>query len=118
MMESKNAGVVMIDSSKEKSDKLRKKWGAINDVSNGLINISTSGFVVSLLSPFDFEGPVVEIVTAVLAGGGFVMKKVSESKLNKLNNRELLDQNDKQTLLTVSKNVSKIYNENKISKSR
>lgn len=117
-MDNKNSGVIVIDSSKEKNEKLKKRWTTVNEISNVLTGISTSGFVVSLLSPFEFEGPIVEIVTAVLAGVGFIMKKVSESKLKKLDNKGLLDNDDKQALLTVTDNLGKIYNTSKTSKSR
>ena len=118
MMKNKNSGVVVIDSSKEKNEKLKKKWSTINEISSGLTNISTSGFIVSLLSPFEFDGPIIEIVTAVLAALGFVMKKISESKLKKIDNKELLDNDDKQTLLTVTENLGKVYKTSKTPKSR
>ena len=114
LIDNKNSGVVVIESSKEKNEKLKKRWTTVNEISNSLTGISTSGFVVSLLSPFDFEGPVIEMITAALAGIGFVMKKVSESKLEKLNIKDLLDDVDKKTLVTVTENFGKI----KSSKSR
>ena len=109
-MNNKNSGVVVIESSKEKNEKIKKRWSTVNEVSNTLTGISTSGFVVSLLSPFDFEGPVIEIITAALAGIGFVMKKVSQSKLKKLNVKDLLDDDDKKTLVTVAENLGKVVN--------
>ena len=115
-MDNKNSGVVVIESSKEKNEKLKKRWTTVNEISNSLTGISTSGFIVSLLSPFDFEGPVIEIITAALAGIGFVMKKVSESKLKKLDNKHLLDNDDKKTLVTVTENLGKIVS--KSSKTR
>ena len=80
-------GAIVIDSTKEKNEELKKKWSKVNKISETLISISSSGFIISLLSPFDFEGPVIEIVTAAVAAVGFILKKVSESKLE--DNEEL-----------------------------
>ena len=111
----KKSGAIVIDSTEEKNAKLREKWSKINNVSSKLTTLSTSGFIISLLSPFDFEGPVAEIVTAVVAAVGFVMKKVSEHKLDKLgvSKGEFLDTEDKDALLTVTGNIG-----NAISKKR
>ena len=74
-MNSGNTGAIIVDSNKEEIEKLREKWVSINKVSTTVSSLATSGFKVSLLSPFDFEGPVIEIVTAVVAAVGFVGKK-------------------------------------------
>ena len=104
-------GAIVIDSTKEKNEELKKKWSKINKVSETLTSISSSGFIISLLSPFDFEGPVIEIVTAATAAVGFILKKVSESKLDKLEDN-ILDNTDKDTLLTISQNLGKIIPNN------
>ena len=100
-------GAIVIDSTKEKNEELKKKWSKVNKVSETLTSISSSGFIISLLSPFDFEGPVIEIVTAAVAAVGFILKKVSESKLDKLEDN-ILDKEDKDTLLNISENLGKI----------
>ena len=100
-------GAIVIDSTKEKNEELKKKWSKVNKISETLISISSSGFIISLLSPFDFEGPVIEIVTAAVAAVGFILKKVSESKLDKLEDN-ILDKEDKDTLLNISENLGKI----------
>ena len=104
-------GAIVIDSTIEKNEELKKKWSKVNEVSKTLTSISSSGFIVSLLSPFDFEGPVIEIVTAAVAAVGFILKKVSESKLDKLEN-SILDDNDKDTLLNISENLGKVISTN------
>ena len=106
-MNNQNSGVLVIDADKEKIEKLKKRWSTVNKVSNVALTLSSSGFIVSLLSPFDFEGPVIEIVTAVLAGVGLVMKKVSEVKLNKLEGQagEMVDNDDKKTLINITENI-------------
>lgn len=113
-----NSGVVILDSSKEKNEKLKKRWSTVNSVANVLTTASTSGFVVSLLSPFDFEGPVIEIVTAVLAAVGFIMKKVSTAKLENIEENNILDDDDKKTLLTVTKNLGKAKEKQAVLKAR
>lgn len=78
-----NPGMIVVESSKEKNEKLRKKWTEIYKTSSEVTKLAGTGFVGSILSPFDFEGPVVEIATAVIAGVAFVTKKVAEYKLDK-----------------------------------
>jgi len=106
-MNSENSGAIVIDSDKEKVEMLKKRWSNVNKVSSTMTSLASSGFVISLLSPFEFDGPVVEIVTAVVAAVGFVMKKVSEVKLNKLDGeeKEIVSEADKSTLLTVTENL-------------
>ena len=105
-------GVIVLDSTKEKNEELIKKWSKINKKSNEITSLASSGFIVSLLSPFDFEGPTLEIITAVVAAVGFIMKKTSEYKLNKLNNTDskILDEQDRGNLLTIFSNLSKANN--------
>ena len=104
-------GAIVIDSTKEKNEELKQKWSKINKLSGTLTLISSNGFIISLLSPFDFDGPVIEIVTAAVAAVGFILKKVSESKLDKLEDN-ILDNTDKDTLLTISENLGKIIPNN------
>lgn len=110
-----NPGVVVIDSSREKNEKLKKKWANVNKASSEVTKLASSGFFVSLLSPFDFDGPIVEIVTAVVAAVGFVLKKVSDFKLSKLDNetKKIIDEADKNTLNTIVNNVSTVVSNKK-----
>ena len=75
---------VVLDSNKEEIARLTKKWQDKKRLGERLLKIGSSGFVVTLLSPFDFEGPVAEIATAVIAGVGFSMKEIAEYKLEGL----------------------------------
>lgn len=51
-----NTGAIVIDTSREKIDKLKKKWIKINKMSTNMTTIAGSGFLLTLLSPLDFEG--------------------------------------------------------------
>ena len=44
-------------------------------------DLSTPILIGSLLSPFDFEGPLIEIVSAVTLGVGLIMKSVGKTGL-------------------------------------
>ena len=59
---------------------------------------------------FDFEGPVVEIVTAVVAGVSFIGKKVSQYKLDEFSREstEIIDSNDKDTLVAIAENIGSV----------
>lgn len=106
MNKEKNSGVIVMDASLEKIEKIKKRWKVVKNIGSILSKISTGGFIVSCLSPFDFEGPVVEIVTAVVAGVGFTLKCVAESKLGEFETKNQLDQTEQDALETVSQNIS------------
>lgn len=97
----------------KKIEKLKKKWTTINNVSTAVSSIAGSGFIVSLLSPFDFDGPIIEIVTAVTALVGFLGKMISKYILEQLKDKEdiknlatkNIDEEDKKILLTIAENV-------------
>ncbi len=72
---------VILDSNKEEITKLKRKWTTVKNIGDGILAFGTAGLVGSILSPFDFEGPVVEIVTGALAVGGFTLKKIGENRL-------------------------------------
>ncbi len=83
-----------------------------------LLGIGGTGFVGSVLSPFDFEGPVVEILTAILALIGLILKKVAENNIADLEgvNRKEWGQDDKKELEDIGKaieNTSRKRLENK-----
>ena len=108
-------GAVVIDSSKEKNEQLKKKWTKINKSSSEVSKLASSGFIVSILSPFEFDGPIIEIVTSVVAVVAFITKKVSEHKLNKLSDEqsELIDSDDKETLTTIASNLKTVVSNKK-----
>ena len=111
----KDTGIIVIDSTKEKNEKLKNKWSKINKKANELTSLASSGFIISMLSPFDFDGPIIEVVTAAVAAVGFVMKKVSENQLDKLanNSSKLIDDNDKENLLNIFGNLGNAYKSKK-----
>lgn len=111
-MNNQSVGTIVIDSTKEKNNKLKARWKKIHEGANKVSQISSSGFIVSLLSPFDFDGPIIEIATAVVAGVSFVVKKVAESRLSALNGDkyEKLDSTDRQTIQTMATNIGHSVN--------
>ena len=58
-----------------------KKWKRIRNIGDGILKFGGAGFIGSVLSPFDFEGPIIEIVTAIVTVIGFILKKTGESHL-------------------------------------
>lgn len=104
-----DSGAIIIDSSNEKNSELIRKWSRVYELSNSAMKTASSGFLITLLSPLDFEGPVAEILTAAIAAVGFSMKKVSEAKLEKLGaGRVEFTSDDKEGLGAVVDNVSVI----------
>lgn len=75
---------VVISSNKEEIDELKKKWERKKRLGQRLFKIGSSGFVVTILSPFDFEGPVAEIISASIAFAGFGLKQTAEYKIENL----------------------------------
>ena len=92
-----NTGAIIIDSNKEELAKLTKKWKKIQRTGKTLYRLGTSGFVLTLLSPFDIEGPVAEVVASVVAVVGFSMKTIAKNKLEDAR-EEYLDSKDEQEL--------------------
>ncbi len=92
-----NSGAVIIDSNEEEIQRLTEKWKKVEKKAKKLINFGTSGAVITILSPFDFEGPVAEIVTTVIAAVGFIMKNVARNKLEELQNIESTGLSSKDT---------------------
>ena len=108
-------GIIVIDSSKKKNEELMRKWKGIHKTSSDVASLASTGFVASLLSPFDFDGPEVEIVTAVIAAVAFAIKKVAEFKLDKFSDESIkvIDGEDKDTLLTVVNNMGTVVGKRK-----
>jgi len=103
-------GVIIIDSDKEKINKLKEKWQKVKTNGEILEKISTSGFVVSILSPFDFEGPITEIVTAIIAIIGFIIKRKALNELGKIDSSiyDEIDETDKKALMHTTDNINKV----------
>lgn len=103
-------GIIVFDSSQEKNERLSKKWKGIHKTASNVAGLASTGFVTSLLSPFDFDGPVVEIVTAVVAAVAFVTKKVAEYKLDKFSDEStnVIDMADKETLGAITNNIGAV----------
>lgn len=73
-----------INKLKEKLAKKEKIFGVLNDVGTAITTFATPTLVGSLLSPFDFDGPVVEIISGVVLLVGIGLKSISKAQLNKI----------------------------------
>lgn len=80
--------VVIAESNEQEIINLTKKWQKNKRIGNRLLKIGGSSFVVTLLSPFDFEGPIAEIITAIITAAGFILKEIAEYKLENLEEAE------------------------------
>ena len=79
----KEKGIVL-ESSKEEIEQLTKKWKKRKNLGERLLKLGRNGFIVTVLSPFDFEGPVAEILTATIATIGYGLKELSEYNLDNI----------------------------------
>lgn len=70
-----------INDMKAKAAKKEQFYSKIYKVGKNLSSASTPILIGSLLSPFDFEGPLIEIVSAVTLGIGLIMKSVGKTGL-------------------------------------
>jgi hypothetical protein len=73
-----------VNKMKEELQKKEKTFTTMNKVGNLLTQIGSPVFVGSLVSPFDIEGPTIEIISAVVLVVGTLMKKISLDELEKL----------------------------------
>ncbi len=80
---SKEEGIVL-DSNQEEIEQLARKWRHKKRLGERLLKIGGSGFLISMLSPFDFEGPVAEIVTAAITAVGYGLKETAEYHLDNI----------------------------------
>lgn len=87
----KGNDMVVISEDRETAEKLEQKLNKKEKFYNGLMiagktlaNFGTPVFVGSLVSPFDFDGPIIEIVSGVLMVGGNILKFVSKEKLKEI----------------------------------
>lgn len=62
----------------------KNKYEKMYKVGSLLTTIGEPALAVTLLSPFDIEGPVAEIVSAVAIAAGIIMKNISQNKLEKI----------------------------------
>ena len=83
----KEKGIVL-ESSKEEIEQLTKKWKKRKNLGERLLKLGRNGFIVTVLSPFDFEGPVAEILTATIATVGYGLKELSEYNLDNIQEEE------------------------------
>ena len=70
-----------INDMKAKAAKKEQFYSKIYKIGKDLSSTSTPILIGSLLSPFDFEGPLIEIVSAVTLGIGLIMKSVGKTGL-------------------------------------
>ena len=73
-----------VEKMKEELAKKEKNFQTMQKIGNVLTKIGSPVLVGSLVSPFDIEGPTVEIISAVVLVVGTIMKKVSKDELEKL----------------------------------
>lgn len=96
---------------KEKAQTSKTVFECIYEAGNGITKVGSKALIISLFSPFDFEGPVIEIVSAVTTGIGLLAKIVGKTGI-KISNRILTNGSDK------SEEISDVItkeDENKIS---
>lgn len=65
----------------EKAMKKEKRLKSLNKVGNTFTIIASPSLVASILSPFDFEGPIIEIVCAAALVVGVIMKSIARKGL-------------------------------------
>jgi len=62
----------------------KSKYEKMYKVGSLLTTIGEPALAATLLSPFDIEGPVAEIASAVAIVAGIIMKNISQNKLEKI----------------------------------
>ncbi len=78
---------IVLEENKSTVDNISKqieKYQRIQQIGTSLFIIGSSSFVVTVLSPFDFEGPVAEILACLIGTTGTIMKATANNKLNRL----------------------------------
>ena len=70
-----------INDMKAKAAKKEQFYSKIYKIGKDLSSTSTPILVGSLLSPFDFEGPLIEMVSAVTLSIGLMMKPIGKNGL-------------------------------------
>lgn len=79
---------------KEKAQTSKTVFECIYEAGDGITKVASKALIISLLSPFDFEGPVIEIVSAVATGIGLLTKIVGKTGI-KISNKLLTNGSDK-----------------------
>ena len=84
-----NPEVIVIKEKRENVDKMKqelakkeKQYTTLKNVGEALSAFGTPVLIGSLLSPFDFDGPIIEIVSGVVLIAGTIMKKVAQNELD------------------------------------
>ena len=82
---------LVISESKENTEKIKsaleKKeefYVKLNKTGNVLTTVGKPVFIGSLLSPFDFEGPIIEIASAVTLSIGIIIKAIAKNELKEI----------------------------------
>lgn len=73
-----------VEKMKEELQKKEKTCRTINKVGTVLTTIGSPVLVGSLVSPFDIEGPLVEIISGIVLVIGTLMKKFSADELEEI----------------------------------
>ncbi|MBR6137327.1 MAG: hypothetical protein IKQ06_04150 [Bacilli bacterium] len=91
----------------QETKKQIKRWRNLKLVGDILTGVGGTGFIGSVLSPFDFEGPIIEIMTGTIALGGLIMKKVSKNNIEELQGGTYVDWNndDNKELANITKSI-------------
>lgn len=73
-----------VEKMKEALQKKEKTCRTINKVGTALTTIGSPVLIGSLVSPFDIEGPFVEIISGIVLVVGTLMKKFSADELEEI----------------------------------
>ena len=73
-----------VEKMREELAKKEKRCRTINKVGTALTTIGSPVLVGSLISPFDIEGPFVEIISGIVLVVGTFMKKFSADELEEI----------------------------------
>ena len=79
---------------KEKAQTSKTVFECIYEAGDGITKVASKALIISLLSQFDFEGQVIEIVSAVATGIGLLTKIVGKTGI-KISNKLLTNGSDK-----------------------
>ena len=86
-----NPSVIIIEEDKKTINEMEKKLASqktlyefLNGVGIFLTASNAPAFILSMLSPFDFEGPMLEMLTGMIMTTGIVLKTISKNKLKEI----------------------------------
>lgn len=66
-------------------EKREEFYVKLNKTGNVLTTVGKPVLIGSLLSPFDFEGPIIEITSAVTLSIGIIIKAIAKNELKEIN---------------------------------